>query len=201
MDRFKEFIFEESRQAYVILFVAFIAVLLMWSVVFISTIQLKIGDQVNFDLLIILNFFANGFLLFAAVALLFGVAACALAIGKWKRLVVIVLLFLMIGFCGLGAFTVGAFGTSNSYEYSTSIVYQNHVFRIVHARRSGDMIAEADYLLLQCSGSGSDCKVIERFDDYRYDASTSKPVRFYVEASDQALYIKVGDETTLVSKA
>ncbi|MBI1278797.1 MAG: hypothetical protein GC179_11775 [Anaerolineaceae bacterium] len=198
MSRYEEFIFEDGRRAYVSLVVAFIAVLLMWSIVFITSIELKTGNQVNFNLLILLSAFSKGFLLFGILSFLFIVAAFGLAIGSWKRFILVVILCGLIGFCGLTAFTSGAFGTSNLYESSTSILYHDHIFRIIHARRQGDMINEADYLLFECDVSGSYCKVINRFEDYRYDDRKSKSVSFFVNTSDNRLYLKVGDETILI---
>ena len=75
MNRLKQLILEDGHEAYVSLFIAFVAVILMWSVQLILAIQLKVGDLVDANWLVFLNSYANWYLLFIAVAILFGRAA------------------------------------------------------------------------------------------------------------------------------
>jgi hypothetical protein len=201
MPRIKQLIFRDGNEAYVSLFVATIAVLLTWPVVFINGTQLNVGDSIDINWLTFLNMYSSGYILFVGMGILFGIAAFALAIGSWKRVLIVVALLAIITFCGLGSFTGLAFGNSYSYGASTSIQFRDKSFKIIHAFQNGDMIVNADYLLLECNLIESDCKVTDKFEDYRYDPHKSKPVSFYLEPSDNALYIKVGDETKLVSKA
>ena len=200
MSRLKKLILKEGHEAYVSLFVAFIAVFLMWSVKFNFFIQLKVGDQVNTNWLVFLNSYANWYWLFITIAILCGLIALGFATHSWKKVLIIASLTVIIGFCGVLAFVMGIGGTTYIYDVSASIEYANKNNKIIHARREGDAIVEADYLLLQCDISGSDCKITDQFEDYHSYGNKSKPVSFYVEPSDNALYIKVGDASKLVSK-
>ncbi len=199
MSRLKKFILKEGHEAYMSLFVALVAVILMWSVALGLLIKIDVGDNVNLNWLMFLNMLVTWDLLFIGVAILFGLVAFSLALGSWKKLIIISASISIMGFCGLMAFAVGM-GDTYTYSVTTSTQYGNYTFKVIHAYRNGDMIADADYLLAQCDSRGNDCKITHRFEDYRCCGSKSKPASFYVEPSENALYIKVGDETTLVSK-
>ena len=201
--RFAHFIHTDARYgklAYICLVITLIGIILAWSAIFILTIQVNVGDQVNANGLIILNLFTQGCAAIFLASVLSGIAAFVFSIGTWQRFFSVLGLLIGLAFFWIMTCFRLADGTQYSYELATSKEYAGHTFNVIHAYHSGDVVYQADYLLLDCDLSGNSCSVMNRFHDFRLYESRSQPVSLYVESSDQALYIKVGDETKLVSK-
>ncbi len=198
MAKLRQTIFQRKYLACWSLLLAFSFVMLLWILPYTSSIRLKVGDPVNINLITLINGYANAYFLFIATAILCAAAAFKFAIDEWKRFLKVFALTILIGFCGLIGFVSATFGNNYTYRLSISTEFGDRTFKVVHAIHSGDMIAEADYLLLECEDESS-CIIIDKFDDYDYDASKSKTVSFFVEPSDNALYIKIGEEVQLVS--
>jgi hypothetical protein len=189
-----------GKFAYICLAITFMAILLLWSAILIFTIHVQVGDQINMNVLILLNQYANGCMILLVVAVLSGIAAFIFSIGRWERVVSVSGLLIGLAFFWLFTCVHLNGDAMRTYEMTTSTEYASHAFNVIRVYRSGDVVYQADYLLLDCDHSADNCAVTNQFNDFRLYPSTSKPASFFIDAVDNALYLKVGDETTLVSK-